>query len=1400
MLEKKRSKMLKEINQIKVFVSGPSDVEEEKQIVREVCDSITRTLESQNIHVTAVDWRKDIFPEITGERTQALINDQIGEYDIYIGILWKRFGDRQETGLTPTQEEFEEALRRRKNTGKPVIRFFFKRKEYYSNGSYEAQQATEVQKFKEEIKNRDIGPYGEFEEVQDFQRKIFESILDIIQNYDFLTAREFSIPKEEYREVQDYLSRKVHPASDYIALNLPFLHIEPHFPFLRKELSQDVTDLVKKNNRIVILGDAGVGKTTELKRIAHHFSSKSGSPFYPFMVTLNTYVNESIDDLLPSNWTKIPDNQLLIILDGLDEIESKNKNDAIRRIESFSDNHPDSHIIVSSRTNFYNPEGEESVGTLRGFSSYILLELDNADVQGYIEEKLGTCAENFNEIIYENRLQDLLKIPFYLVRLVDLYRKNNTLPKSKAEIYEQLLKARIQLDREHFRTTVNLQKTSMIIETLERVALGMETLGRNYITDDEFRKLVPEESLRELLSYCTTWTNNGIDIPIWHFEHNNFQEYLAARILSRLPFETVHDFVSFPPAHRKIIPSWANTLSFLFSIVDKNHPLYNDLFKWIKEIESELIVKFEPDKVEESIRFQIFKNVFDYYKERSIWINPEKFDYDELSRFGQSEETIKFLLTEIENAAHHTVLGNAISLLGNLMIPHSYKQRATDLLVGCVLNSESGDQVQKDALIALANLKLNTQQVVNQIVSALRACDSSWVRYGLYYFVCKGDQLDENIDVFLEGMKYVRFKPNVGINEARLGDEWWHLKLGLEEAKSPEAIRKILIYFKENPNDLGESFLDKSISIIVENAAAAYVNDSSLLDIVRDLFVTLLDEYLDKTAGEFISFFDKTGTRFELFQDFFSQLNSSKRDTLRILALLADERAIEFFVQQYTDHDITEDDVWAFQNCLSWRNKDLFLPFNKLINEKSGNKFVLPPREDFDEKRKKRIQKDIGLLFDKQESFLHEIKRIFDTEKKEALTGKELLRIESKLENQYRSDLVLSTLYRIAGNESITFERAAEVVDGWDWDEFRIRQIYNYMTREEVALSKEQQDWIGKWCTSRVRDVDFKSVLMEELNKQYNTDWKAICLWYFLRKLNLTYPEAILLDMLSFDWLEENKWVGIGYLEEVLREDDITERILENLRDGIKNNIVLGNHIDYCRRHNVKEVLPFAFSEIANTDRESQARQIALETIYEVSETTSDLEKKLPGIRDPFKWIVIEKLLKNRSEYMHEFLLNILKNGNEKDQLRAADYLIQMEDLDGLRYYVEWVEEHRRLPYAVFGKSSINNLRKIESTPLLIRLLKASYQNRLYEDLLEMIHSIVLDTLMEIALQSEENYLKVRASIEVFIKENTSIIKNVEFLDYFLDSLDMRHYLSKGRIINIDDVIKSLENLEGVDC
>jgi hypothetical protein len=85
------------LQNVRVFVSYPSDVAKEREHLRNVADKINQSIAHElGFHLEVVDWKTHVIPEM-GERPQAIINKQIGSYDIFVGIMWKRFG-------TPTGE------------------------------------------------------------------------------------------------------------------------------------------------------------------------------------------------------------------------------------------------------------------------------------------------------------------------------------------------------------------------------------------------------------------------------------------------------------------------------------------------------------------------------------------------------------------------------------------------------------------------------------------------------------------------------------------------------------------------------------------------------------------------------------------------------------------------------------------------------------------------------------------------------------------------------------------------------------------------------------------------------------------------------------------------------------------------------------------------------------------------------------------------------------------------------------------------------------------------------------------------------------------------------------------------------------------------------------------------
>lgn len=829
--------------------------------------------------------------------------------------------------------------------------------------------------------------------------------------------QEFHKSLEDYKSIPDYLSRKVCSAEDYTSSR-----------FLFSTNLESILDVIEKNKHISLLSDGGMGKTTELKQIAYHYSQYSNT-YYPIFVTLNKYTTKNLSEYFPSYWELIPETELLVILDGFDEIQSKNKLDAIREIEQFVDDYPDIHIIVSCRNNLYDIGTKKIPASLSGFNSYTLVELERDEIEGYVKNKVNSKSTEFFTSIHRHNLYDLLKNPFYLIHLTELFKENQILPTSKAEIFKALLDSRIQLDVAHYRTTIELEEDKdKIIDTLEIIALSMECLSRNYITDDEFKQLSPETSSRELIKYCTTWKKQDQDDVTWQFEHNNFQEYLAAKKLSTLPLETIKKYITFEPDYHKIIPSWINTISFLVSLYDNQ-----DLLDWILLVDPKLCIKFESDKIDKSKRIQIFKEIFGEYKAKKILIGGVWFEYHELARFGQSDDVIDFLLNECQDGVHYTTIVNSIELLYELEIPVTKKDEVKEFLVKYALDDNCPEFVIDYALRCLSIHKFDSKETIDQIVPILKLSENERIRSGLYYLLSHSASLDEHIDIFLYGV-------NLVFNRKILsGSELTYLLKGLNTTKSPESITKILTFFTNNIEYLDQFYHQNEIPFIM-NSADAYLEDSSILDLCLELFKGLLQKHHRDQVKNVLYFFEKTDTRLYAFKKLYSNRNK-ETDPFMILADLADLSCLEFIIEEHKEDKITEIEMWDFKHSLKFTNEKMSTRFNNLINKNFGNRFI-SPQEVNNDNEKRTVPRDVDLLFNKK-LFTKEIERLFEIDARKEFTRIELISLKIDTHYQYFSELVIHTLRKIAGKEKVSLKKALEYINNLNWDLFCVNNLYD---------------------------------------------------------------------------------------------------------------------------------------------------------------------------------------------------------------------------------------------------------------------------------------------------------------------------------------------------------------------
>ncbi|MBA7587219.1 hypothetical protein ES708_29237 [subsurface metagenome] len=137
---------------------------------------------------------------------------------------------------------------------------------------------------------------------------------------------------------------------------------------------------------------------------------------------------------------------------------------------------------------------------------------------------------------------------------------------------------------------------------------------------------------------------------------------------------------------------------------------------------------------------------------------------------------------------------------------------------------------------------------------------------------------------------------------------------------------------------------------------------------------------------------------------------------------------------------------------------------------------------------------------------------------------------------------------------------------------------------------------------------------------------------------------------------------------------------------------------------------------------------------------------------------------------------------------------MKLNDFGGLEYYANWLVTKKSYKIeSLIEKSPLIFLEDIKAIPPLIKLLEKSYQSDFVQDDFYRLDSDVLDALSNIALKSEDNYIRVKNAVENFISKNSNIYKNVHFLNLFLEKLERKFYFTKVEKVDIADAIKKLE-------
>jgi predicted MPP superfamily phosphohydrolase len=108
-----------------------------------------------------------------------------------------------------------------------------------------------------------------------------------------------------------------------------------------------------QKKHIIIIAEAGVGKSTDMANLAYMLSHDEEIDLYPILISLKNFLDSiEIETYISEDYKKISPEKLYLLFDGYDEIENNHRRYFERKINNFARNNPQVNIVISTRVNF----------------------------------------------------------------------------------------------------------------------------------------------------------------------------------------------------------------------------------------------------------------------------------------------------------------------------------------------------------------------------------------------------------------------------------------------------------------------------------------------------------------------------------------------------------------------------------------------------------------------------------------------------------------------------------------------------------------------------------------------------------------------------------------------------------------------------------------------------------------------------------------------------------------------------------------------------------------------------------------------------------------------------------------------------------------------------------------
>jgi len=1219
----------------------------------------------------------------------------------------------------------------------------------------------------------------------------------------------------QLKEVPFYIPRKVTRLRD----NKLGLH--GYLEYLGYK-TESLSDLLLHNplstKRLLVIGDAYQGKSSYLLHTAFEIHKRERR-LQPLVVELKDYDALSIETILDSlygDWKSLPLKEILLVIDGLDEVPTDRFGTMLSHIKMFTDTYAPVNIILSCRKLFFHHYNVRD--TLTNFEVHELYPLQEEDIRFYTEIRLGGLSADFLEKASSRGLQPLLYHPFYLVQIVERFASPpHDLPKSKIEVLDDFIEktSTASLRRKTGGSDLLKHHSQIMQRAVRKLAFALQYAGQNSFPEETIQQILSADE-RKLLYHNPVLS---ISAHSWSFTNALFQEHLAARVMVDMPYDRILEFVAIGKHIRKIKTKWIQTFSSLLSLLDDQDPLREQLIGFVRQDNIEILFQTEASRYTASFRLQMLKELI----QKCIRLNTRPLlTYEETigSFIGSHQPAQEYLLEKISKDG----ITDRVKIVCCRIIRNTRLSPQTAVayitLMKAELSNAGSAEYGSELVEVLVNNRLGDTDLIQYLIEQDRFENDHPFRDSVYELILVHDQADRFYQFGLEGLPSLK-RYNAAISHG--GSEVNLEQLLLSTQERPNLYKLFELMQGEAWNQIyqyrsrKEGFQNK----LFRKLKNWYEKDPLIIFGVARYLRNLGKYYLRSEALEIDTFLEETGTYGLVVRMLCKEmLEDGNWETGAVVT----PNNYDYLLFEWEEGGYEPIVLNHIRWALVRKNKeDRADDFYQLAIDATEGAIINKTREAeaiaYAEKERLRQLND-GQVISSVEQFKAGLKKLFSAYGKQSLQEEDLFMDPENDPRLWRanSQYIYNFLFHYKDHQSLSLNQCLRVLeDEGAYEDFRAEELlaYNYQHGEN---STHFQAILQNYYYRFLPDANFENCTWVD-EAGYHEKRREVRLGKLFEKFRFTTSDDDLIRMIWLDSVgpslpEHRSSTDKPSLSELIVGSlssngvfKLKKQLLQNLKKEINHDGVLASQVALCRHLGVTGAagLILAFIKEGNLDQSYLVRFV--DSFLALNGEREELLPILEQLQPPGGYLffhLVKKLHEAFPKNVEKRLEEVLEfpGAKEDDCITTALYLSNMGCIKGFQYLVEHIALYNKAPnaiYAGFGIQKLGTKEALEQLNKLIHLVlekESEGEKRFYDSP----KNLILDWLHELARKSEKDLQLVIDFLEQSIEIFQNLYPDIALLNWYNSRLleDFRDSDKQTRTYaQIRRVLQALESEAG---